>query len=358
MSETTMGGNGAVKRLAYYERLQDTVWLDILGARDDMAIDRLPGTAPDDHNWNRLAAAHVYQVLSSRPELPPAFRVHDDLLARCPNLLMVSTQGAGYDTVDVAACTAAGVIVFNQSGANSQAVAEHALAMIMTLSKRIGEADRVTRRGPPLERATLIGHSVQGKTLGIIGLGRIGTALAHMCRAALDMRILAYDPYLTDQQFAERGAESVDFETLLRTADFVSINCPRTSETERMVGADALALMKPSAFLVTTARGGIHDETALIDALHGGGIAGAGIDVWDEEPPPGNHQLFGFDNVICSPHTAGVTVEARRQCAVMAAEQIITAFDGNPPPRLLNPEAWPLFQERQEQLIGSMPPPA
>ncbi len=171
------------------------------------------------------------------------------------------------------------------------------------------------------------------------------------------MRVLAFDPYLTAEQIAARAAEAVTLPELLREADYVSVNCPRTAETRGMIGAREYALMKPGAYFITTARGGIHDEQALADALTTARIAGAGLDVWEKEPPDPNHPLLKFDNVLVSPHTAGVTHESRRNMGRIAAEQMLAVLDGKRPPRLVNPEVWPAYRDRFERILGLRPEP-
>jgi D-3-phosphoglycerate dehydrogenase len=166
------------------------------------------------------------------------------------------------------------------------------------------------------------------------------------------MRILAYDPLVTSDYMMAHGAEPVSLQALLHTSDFVSLHCPLTTATEGLMSADAFAMMQPHAYFITTARGSIHDETALVAALRDGKIAGAGLDVWSKEPPAPNHPLLGFDNVIVSSHTAGVTHEARQNIATVAAEQIIDLFDGVRAPRILNPEVWDVFSERLERMFG------
>jgi D-3-phosphoglycerate dehydrogenase / 2-oxoglutarate reductase len=342
----------AVKRVLFFERLQDPIWTEMLTAHNDIVIDKRKFTAPEAENYAALAKAHAYQVTSTRDEVPAIFQVHDDLLGRCPRLLLVCTYGAGYDTVDLEACTRAGVVAVNQAGANKEAVAEHALSMMIAVYKRIGEQDRIMRRTHDFTRAGLMGRNIQGKTLGIIGLGHIGTRMAELCGKLFEMPVLAYDPYLTEQQFRERGARKVSLETLLRQSDIVSIHCPLSQETRGMLGAGEFAMMKRQSILVATSRGGIHDEAALNEALESGHLAGAGLDVWEREPPPLEHPLLARDNVIASPHTAGVTRESRRETARFAAEQILTVFRGEKPPRLLNPEVWPRFVERYESILG------
>src|SRR5262249_20321180 len=154
-----------------------------------------------------------------------------------PNLLIVSSNGAGFDPVDVAACTNAGVLVVNQSGGNAHSVAEHALGMLLTLSKRIIEADRALRREHDVNRNALMGAEAQGRTIGIVGIGNVGRRIAELCRGLLGMKVLAYDPYLSASEIAERGGQKVELNDLLRRSDYVSINCPLTRESRGMIGA-------------------------------------------------------------------------------------------------------------------------
>lgn len=301
--------------------------------------------------WSALGEAHVYLISSAKDELPRLWFATAELLARCPKLLCVSTSGAGYDTVDVEACSKAGVIVVNQAGMNAGAVAEHTLGMILSLSKRINECDRRLRRERGFAREEVMGNDIAGKTLGLIGIGHVGTRVARLAQA-FGMSVLAYDPYVSAEEIARRGARSVTFDELLAQSDFVSLHCPRTSETLGMIDARAFARMKPGVMFVTTARGGIHDEAALYETLHSGHVRGAGLDVWDREPPPLQHPLLTLDNVIATFHTAGVTHEARHNMASQAAEQIIGLLKGGRPPRLVNPEVWPAYRARFEAIMG------
>ncbi len=347
-----MRTSGRVKTLVYFNRWTHADGLNAVTAENGRKVIKLDWHAREDDIWPVLKRAHGYQISSARHELPTAYRGDAPLLARCQELLAICTDGAGYDTLDLDACTAAGVLVANQAGANKEAVAEHTLGMMLALSKRLIETDRAMRRDRDWHRNDFIGNNLVDKTVGIIGLGHIGSRLATLCRVAFDMRVLAYDPYLTEKQFAERAAESVALETLLTESDFVTLHCPLSDETCHMIDADALARMKPSAYLVTTARGGIHDEAALDEALGAGAIRGAGLDVWDMEPPPLGHPLLRHDNVILSPHTAGVTDESRRQASLCAAEQWRDIFQGREPPRVLNPAVLPRFRDRYAELFG------
>jgi D-3-phosphoglycerate dehydrogenase len=190
---------------------------------------------------------------------------------------------------------------------------------------------------------------------GIIGLGNVGRRVARICGKGLEMRLLAYDPYLTAAEIQERGAMPVTLDALLAQSDYVTVHCPYNTETAGMIARRELALMRPSAFLINTARGGIVDEAALADALASGQIAGAGIDVWVVEPPPLAHKLLTFDNVIATYRTAGVTVDSRHNMADWNAEQLQQIFTGERPPRLSNPAAWEKFARRFAKAFGFWP---
>jgi len=299
-------------------------------------------------NRARLAAADVYQISSVRDEVPAALQVSAELLAQCPQLLCVSTTGAGYDTVDVQACSHAGVLVVNQAGANANSVAEHALCLMLAVSRRIGECAWRMRHDTGYAREDLMGHELRGKTLGIVGLGHIGRLTARLA-AAFGMRVMACDPYLDAAEISARGAEKVGLAELLAVADILSVHCPLTAETRGLFDASAYASMKPGAIFISTARGGIHDENALQAALASGHLAGAGLDVWETEPPAHSHPLLALHNVIPSYHIAGVTHEARRNVATMAAEQILCLMAGQRPARMINPEVWPRVLERLDR---------
>src|SRR4030088_387890 len=283
-SPSTMSVNN--KRVFYVKYLAHEIYADILRARPDVRLDRLENESAEEISAPILGAAHAYQIGAARDELAKHFHVDQDLLRRAPNLLIVSSNGAGYDPVDVEACTEAGVLVVNQSGGNAHSVAEHALGMLLTLSKRILEADRALRRDPNVDRNALIGTEAQGKTSGILALGNVGRRVAELCKGLLGMTVLAYDPYLSATEMVARGGEKVELDELLRRADYVSISCPLTKDNRGMIGAREFAAMQPHAYFITTARGFIHDEAALLDALRNKRIAGAGLDVWSKETPP------------------------------------------------------------------------
>ena len=298
-----------------------------------------------------LSQAHVYQVSAAKDELPREWFVSAGLIAQCPQLLCVSSTGAGFDTVDVAACTAAGVAVVNQAGGNADSVAEHTLALMLSVSRRMVESDRRMRREQGFTREDVMGHEIRGKTMGLVGMGHIGTRVARLAQA-FGMQVLAVDPFLSAEEIQKRGARNVSFAELLAQSDVVSLHCPRDATTLKMMNADTFAQMKPGALFINTARGGLHDEAALTQALTSGHLAGAGLDVWDQEPPPLEHPLLAMDNVFATFHTAGVTHEARRNVAAIGAEQILQLLAGQRPPRLVNPEVWPAFEKRRDALLG------
>lgn len=299
-----------------------------------------------------IGRSHAYQISSGVNDMPAHYQARAPLLDRAPNLLVVSAVGAGFDTIDVAACTERGILAINQSGgANAQAVVEHTLAMMLSLTTRLAEADHRMRRPGFISRHDYTGSNIQGKTVGIIGYGHVGKQLARTCKLAFDMRVLVCSGRQPDDDFVEWTA----LHDMLPQCDFVAVCCSLTDETRNMIGATEFALMPPHAYFITTARGGIHDEQALITALERKQIAGAGVDVWDVEPPPNNHPLLKMDNVVASPHIAGATVESRLEASRRAADRIVALLRGNPPERVLNPEAWEAFRARFERITGCAP---
>lgn len=341
---------GAGKRVVRSDLWIDPAFDRILGQHADIGLAVFPARGGSAKAWDLLGAAHVYHASAAKDELPREWFVTADLLARCPQLLCVSSSGAGYDTIDVPACTAAGVAVVNQAGGNADSVAEHTLGLLLGVSRRMIEGDRRMRRETGFSREDVMGHEIRGKTIGIVGIGEVGTRVAALARA-FGLQVIATDPLLADDEIARRGARPVPLAQLLAEADVVSLHCPRDATTLRMIDAAAFARMKQGAIFISTARGGIHDETALVAALRSGHLAGAGIDVWDREPPPLDHPLLAMDNVFASFHIAGVTHEARRNVATMGAEQIVQLLAGARPPRLVNPEVWPAFERRRAQIL-------
>jgi len=343
-----------IKRLAYFERFAHPAAEPVFAGQPDIELARLEYSAPEQDNWQALSRTHGYQI-GARTELREPWFGDPNLISKAPNLLAMSSMGAGYDVIDVDACTKAGIIVVNQSGTNSEAVAEHALGLMLALTKKIVIADRDMRKTDELDRWLYSGNDMLGKTVGVVGLGNIGRRTAELCKGLFRMTVLAYDPYLSKEEIAGRNAEKVELDELLGRSDYISVHTPRTDETFGMFGLSEFSKMKPSAYFVNTARGGIHNEDELATALTQKKIAGAGLDVFLKEPPPPDHPLMAFPNVIVTPHNAGVTVEARSNMARETAKQWIEIFNGNVPPRLINKEAWPKYAERFQKILGFKP---
>ena len=342
-----------LKRIFYFHPPMASTAAKIRAQRADIAMDLADAGNPDQA-WAEIGRSHGYHV-SGRTELSPPWFPDAKLLSRSPDLLAVCSLGAGYDVIDVDACTRAGVIVCNQAGSNKEAVAEHALGLMLNLSKQITKADRAMRREDNVDRYNYIGSDLLGKTVGIIGLGNIGSRVAELCRVLFKMTVLACDPYLSAQQIEARGAVKTDLNDLLGRSDFVTVHCPRNSETSNLMSYEQFARMKPSAYFVNTARGGTYSEEDLARALREQRIAGAGVDVFLKEPPSKDHPLMAFENVICSPHNGGITHDAIANMETYAADQWVDIFDGKVPPRLINPGAWPLYSERFERILGFRP---
>ena len=340
-----------------FERWTDLVAGDILEVAD-VDVVKLDLTAPAELGWASLESAHGYQVATrtdvATVEGGAQWLAGAALVERCENLLAVCSAGAGYDVIDVEACTRAGIAVCNNSGPGAEAVAEHALGFMLDLAKKISVADRALRSGPLQDRLALRGSQLLGKTLGVIGLGAIGGRLVELC-APFGMEVLAFDPYVDEVTARELGVQVVALAELLERSDFIQVTCPLTSETQGLIGKAQFAAMKPTAFFITTARGPVHDEAALFEALASGGIAGAGLDVFHDEPPRHDNPLLHLGNVVVTPHTAGITVEAARDIAVATATQWQTIFSGGMPPRLLNPDVWPRYSERFHGTFGFRP---
>ena len=258
------------------------------------------------------------------------------VFAAAPELRVVARMGVGYDKVDVAAATRHGVAICMGFGTNHQAVADHAFALMAGLANRLLSYHNEVMEG------RWGGHFQPGlwrTTVGIIGLGRIGRALARRCQG-FEMRILAYDAVPDTAYAGAHGIELVDLATLFQEADFVSVNAPLTPQTEKIVNREHLALMKPSAFVINTARGGLVDEAALYEALAAGRIAGAGLDVFEVEPLPPDSPLRRLSNVLLTPHCAGGSIEAVVAMANRCVDNILAVRDGRLLGEdLLNPEA-------------------
>jgi len=265
--------------------------------------------------------------------------ITSDLVGRAQRLKIIANYAVGYNNIDVPACSRMGIAVTNTPGVLTEATADMAMTLMLSAAKRIVEADAFTRKGLFIgwEPMLLLGADLSGKTLGIVGAGRIGRAVAKRA-AGFDMQILYTDRDRVEQIESDFGAQAVDLETLLRQSDFVSLHVPLDDTTHHMINAERLSLMKPGAYLINTARGPVIDESALYHALKNNALAGAGLDVYENEPKitPG---LTDLPNVVLLPHIASATVETRNKMARIAAENIVAMYDNQRPPNLINPES-------------------
>lgn len=251
--------------------------------------------------------------------------VDEELIGAAPKLEVIGRAGVGLDNIDVEAAAARGITVVNAPDASTISAAEHTMALLLAQARRIPEADASLRAGR-WDRKALQGVELSGKTLGVIGFGRIGSQVAQRARA-FGMRIVAYDPLISDEQAEAAGAELSSFEQVLTEADFLTIHAPRTDDTEQLLDAEALARMKPTARIVNVARGGIVDEAALAEAVANGTIAGAAIDVFAVEPTT-QSPLFDHPAIVVTPHLGASTAEAQVRAGMSTVEAVLAALDG------------------------------
>ena len=279
----------------------------------------------------RIVAEYDGIVLGTDP-------VTREVLSGDVRVRIIARHGVGVDNVDIEAATERGIAVTYTPSVNADSVAEHTIGLILSLTKRIAEAHRLMKSGG-WDRIRFVGCEVKGKTLGVIGLGNIGSRVAARAKA-FGMRVIAYDPYVDKSRAEELGVSLVNLEELLESSDIVTIHAALTRETRHMIGEEELKRMKPTAYLVNTARGALVDEDALVKALKERWIAGAALDVYEEEPLPEDHPLRRMDNVVLTPHIASYTYEAIRRTDEMVLEALETFFRGGKPKWLVNPEVW------------------
>jgi D-3-phosphoglycerate dehydrogenase len=297
----------------------------LLRERDDIEIVEFP---------NMISAGDFQVMLKEQAPVHGvalgATRFGEPELEASRDMKVVTRIGVGYDAVDIPALSRRKIPLMVAGTANSPSVAEQAMFMMLTLAKRAVEMHSIVKDGNWGYRLGKLPYDLFGKTVLIVGFGRIGTRTAKRC-LAMEMDVLIYDPYKSASEIKAAGCEPVaDLDAALPRADFVSIHCPKTSETVGMFNAARLKRMKPTAYLINTARGGIIDEPALHAALVSGKLAGAGLDVFEQEPPPAGHSLFELPNVIMAPHVAGVTREAVDRMSEQTARNILSALDGEP----------------------------
>ncbi|NIM49856.1 MAG: phosphoglycerate dehydrogenase [Gemmatimonadales bacterium] len=278
--------------------------LALLRAEPELAVITVAGQR--DRLRQELERAHALIVRSDT-------QVTEQLINGAPHLTVVARAGTGVDNVDLEAATRRGIAVLNAPGANTVSAAEHAIALLLALLRRIPWAAASMQRGE-WERKRFPGTELRGKRMGLVGLGRVGVRVANVARA-FGMRVVAHDPYLPEERAQELGIELQSLDELLRSSDVVSLHTPLTEQTRNLISAERLAQMKPTAVIVNTARGGLVDDVALVEALEAGRIAGAALDVFEPEPLPADSPLRGCDKVLLTPHLAASTSEAQERVA-------------------------------------------
>jgi phosphoglycerate dehydrogenase-like enzyme len=316
---------------------------DILDSRGEPAFGREPLQALDPLKWEwlprglrEITAEHAatYDALYvNSPRVPASAVAGSDL-----RLKLISRHGVGYDSVDVDAMTQAGVLVANTPNAVPRPVATIALTFILALAHRLMAKDRITRAGRWPDRLDLMGTGLTGRTLGVIGAGRIGKELLRLAKN-FDLKLLAADPYAETLELQYIGARHVDLDQLMRESDFIVVACLLNDETRGLVGAPELALMKPTAYFINVARGPIVDEKALYQVLAARRIAGAGLDVFEQEPTPADNPILKLDNVIVAPHALCWTDEMFGNIARTAIGAVLAVHNGRRPEFLVNPAA-------------------
>jgi len=319
-------------------------------------IDAVGMALLEPHAEVRLASAVDHDAL--RREAGPASVIivraylPADVFEHAPRLLACVRHGAGIDMIPVEAATSHGVIVANVPGVNAQTVAEYCAAQFLLHGRRIVRMDRTIRREGWATARALADDvpELHGKTVGIVGVGHIGSRIASICHHGLGMRVLGYQRRLDGlPAFVEAAA----LDRIFTDSDFIALSCPLTPETRHLADERRIALMKSTAVLVNVARGPVVDQAALVAALRARRIAGAGLDVFEQQPlMPGDH-LFELDNVVLTPHLAGLSVESMQRMSVIAAEDTLRILSGEKPVNFLNPEVWPAAVKRRAELMAS-----
>lgn len=292
----------------------------------------------DYRQGNPLSVRELKKAISDVDAIIPVApdKITKEIIDSAKNLKVIAAYSVGYDHIDMEVATRKGIFISNTPGDLTEAVAEHSLALLMAVSRRIVEADTYCRTTAykfwnPME---FVGPKLTGKTLGLIGFGRIGQYLARMCKYGLNMRIIYNDIVQHPEAENLLDAEKVTLDTLLENSDVVSIHCNLTEQTKGMLGENQFRMMKPLAYIINTARGAIINEAALANALKHGWIAGAGLDVFEKEPNI-SKELLEMKNVVLTPHIASATWESRIQMARMAAENVVDVLVNNKPPRYI-----------------------
>ena len=285
--------------------------------------------------------------------LRTGIKITRDLMDKADELQVISRTGGGLDNVDVDAATDKNIIVTSNLGVNTSSVVEHALALMLALTKQLPVMDQAIRNGDFKIRYKGLPRDLRGKTLGLLGFGRIGSELGRSCRELFNMQVISHDPYVPEavRTGCKGQVAFVEHEELFNRSDVLSIHVPLTETTRHTVGEQALAQMKPSAIIINTARGPIIDQSALFRALQNQKIAGAGLDVFEEEPVSDDNPLLGLDNILMTPHSAALTKECVIRMAVEAVNCTLEVFNGRIPPNIANPQI--LTTDKWKHLVAA-----
>ncbi|KUJ98979.1 MAG: Phosphoglycerate dehydrogenase [Thermococcales archaeon 44_46] len=275
---------------------------------------------PDQEKLKELVKDVSAIIVRSKP------KVTKEIIDAAPSLKVIARAGVGLDNIDVEYAKSKGIEIVNAPAASSRSVAELAIALIFNVARKVAFADRKMREGIWAKKQCM-GFELEGKTLGVVGFGRIGYQVAKIANA-LGMKLLLYDPYPNEERAKEVGGRFVELEELLRNSDVVTIHVPLLESTYHLINEEKLKLMKPTAILINTSRGPIVDTNALVKALQEGWIAGAGLDVFEEEPLPKDHPLTKLDNVVLTPHIGASTVEAQERAGIEVAEKVVKILKG------------------------------
>jgi len=267
-----------------------------------------------------------------------ATRLDEQTIEAAVDLEVIGRTGAGVDNIDVQAATRRGIPVCHTPEANCSSVVEHTLSLVLALAKQLPAMDQAVREGRFRVRYEYRAVDVAGKTVGVVGMGRIGREVATRCRTALDMKVIAYDPYVEPEKTDAAIKWASDLDAVFEQADFVTVHVPHTDETHHLVSAHLIGKMRPGSYLINTSRGPLVDEAALARALLEGTIAGAGLDVFEKEPPDPENPLLNLPNVILTPHSAALTKECVARMAVDAARGVVAVLEGRRPEYVFNRE--------------------
>lgn len=315
-------GNRGRKILVTHDQIASSA-IELLNA-NDIDVYFSPPYTPSNEVAARCATLGVDAIMVRQG------KINAEVINASPALKVIVKHGVGVDNVDIAAATARDVPVLRSMGSNALAVAEHTITLALTLLKQIAPLDRAIKNGD-WPKPIFIGRDIAGSVIGLVGFGAIGRETGRLAKA-LGMRVLVLDPMTPADAVRQSGFEvAANLDEMLASADIVSLHCPLTNETRNLIDAKRLSQMKPDALLVNTARGGIIDEAALLEALREKRIGGAALDSFSVEPPPTESPLWSLDNLIVTPHVAGVTKGSAIQMAEIAARHIISVLDGNPP---------------------------